>query len=175
MPLIRDNGISAHSWRPVADDEPLDLRGFVIVPLARLEEALDAQDGGPLGVALANTDAIDEIIAKSDLIDLVTIDFPAFSDGRGFSLARRLRAAGYEGDLWASGKLIADQYGFARACGFDAVLIDETVFQRQPESDWLDAAASQSLTYQSGLEPWMAGPSSILELRRGRAMSLAAE
>ena len=37
------------------------------------------------------------------------IAFPAMGDGRGFSIARRLRAMGYRGVLRAKGPLVADQ------------------------------------------------------------------
>ena len=60
----------------------------------------------------------------------------------GFSLAQRIRAKGFEGELWAKGHVIPDQYAFARACGFDAVWVDDEFFTRQTEADWQDAAAS---------------------------------
>ena len=175
MPLIRDDGITSHPWRLAEPDEPLELRGHIIVPLERLDDALDAQAGGPLGVALPNTADAVSLVPHFAALDLITIAFPGFADGRGFSLAKRLRAAGYEGELWAEGRLIADQYAFARSCGFDSVLVDDAVFQRQPEPEWLEAAASMSPAYQSSVEQWAAGPRSILELRRGRLQSLAAE
>ena len=71
---------------------------------------------------------------------LVAIDFPALGDGRGFSLARRLRALGYEGRLRASGNLIADQYAMARRVGFDEVEIGPEIAARQPQEQWLARA-----------------------------------
>ncbi|MBP6678764.1 MAG: DUF934 domain-containing protein, partial [Paracoccus sp.] len=55
--------------------------------------------------------------------DLIAVDFPAMTDGRGFSLARILREKGYRGRLRAVGGLISDQYGMARRVGFDEVRI----------------------------------------------------
>ncbi|MDP0927249.1 DUF934 domain-containing protein [Paracoccus onubensis] len=72
--------------------------------------------------------------------NLIAIDFPAVGDGRGFSLARRLRALGYKGQLRASGRLIADQYAMARRVGFDEVEISPEIAQRQPQEQWIARA-----------------------------------
>lgn len=74
----------------------------------------------------------------SDHLDaaLIGIDFPAFSDGRGFTLARRLRELGYTGRLRATGRLIADQYAMARRVGFDEVEVAPDIAARQPEDQW---------------------------------------
>ncbi|MBY0135224.1 DUF934 domain-containing protein [Paracoccus yeei] len=69
--------------------------------------------------------------------ELVAIDFPSFSDGRGFSLARILREKGYQGRLRAVGGLIADQYAMARRVGFDEVQITAALAERQPQDQWL--------------------------------------
>ena len=50
---------------------------------------------------------------------VVAIRFDRFSDGRGFTIARRLREAlGHSGAILASGHLIPDQAGYLRRCGF---------------------------------------------------------
>lgn len=83
--------------------------------------------------------------------DLIAIDFPAMTDGRGFSLARRLREIGYTGRLRAVGRLIADQYAMARRVGFDEVLISPELAQRQPEDQWLFRADWQDWDHRSRL------------------------
>lgn len=82
---------------------------------------------------------------------LVAIDFPAFSDGRGFSLARRLRELGYQGRLRATGRLIADQYAMARRVGFDEVAIAPDVAARQPQDQWLARADWRDWDHRSRL------------------------
>ncbi len=67
---------------------------------------------------------------------LIGIAFPSFSDGRGFTLARRLRELGYTGRLRATGRLIADQYAMARRVGFDEVEVAPDIAARQPEDQW---------------------------------------
>jgi len=81
----------------------------------------------------------------------VAIAFPAFSDGRGFTLARLLRRAGFSGRLRAQGHLIADQYAMARRSGFDEVEISDDLAARQPEDQWLYRADWQARDYQSRL------------------------
>ncbi|HWI84819.1 MAG TPA: DUF934 domain-containing protein [Sphingomonas sp.] len=56
-----------------------------------------------------------------DRLALVEIAFPAFRDGRGYSAARILREAGYQGELRAQGDILLDQVIDYRRCGFDAL------------------------------------------------------
>lgn len=55
-----------------------------------------------------------------DRLSLVEVDFPAWTDGRGYSSARVLREAGYAGELRAVGDLVIDMLGHLRRCGFDS-------------------------------------------------------
>ncbi|MEL7043477.1 MAG: DUF934 domain-containing protein [Pseudomonadota bacterium] len=54
-------------------------------------------------------------------VDRITIAFPAFTDGRGFSLGRRLRLRGFQGELIASGELLPDQWAYLKRLGFTAL------------------------------------------------------
>ncbi len=106
-----------------------------------------------LGLLLTPGDD-DDIDALRDLlatIDLVIIPFAKFSDGRGFSLATRLRRLGYRGRIRAHGHLISDQYAHARRCGFDEVAITASQALRQPESQWLAQVPRINTTYQKRL------------------------
>lgn len=84
-------------------------------------------------------------------IDLICVAFPAFSDGRGFTLARHLRALGYEGRLRAKGHVIADQYAMARRSGFDEVEISDELALRQPAPQWIFRADWRANDYQRRL------------------------
>ena len=102
-------------------------KGSVIVPFARFEaenKALLAA-GGPVGVTLnADTDfdSLPETLGKAALIE---IEFGAFGDGRGFTLARRLRRdLGFEGELRAKGPLVPDQALFLLRTGFDTIELE---------------------------------------------------
>ena len=100
---------------------------------------------------IANNMELGSIIPALDRIDLIMIDFPAYTDGRGFSLAKQLRVHhGYEGTLIADGPLIPDQYAFALQCGFDAVRLDDTTIKRHTIKDWKEALEDYDVTYQRG-------------------------
>ncbi len=101
-------------------------------------------------VTLASDTSVEELVDHLHR-DLIAIDFPAMTDGRGFSLARRLRELGYEGRLRAVGKLIADQYAMARRVGFDEVRIPADLAKRQPEDQWLYRADWQEWDHRSQL------------------------
>ena len=119
-------------------------------------DALQAADRadlpGEFALAVGNDADADEIAPFFDWIRLITIAFPSFQDGRGFSLARRLRQAGYRGRLRASGHVIADQYAHARRVGFDEVGIADELAARQPEAQWLARAGWQEHFYQKRLQ-----------------------
>lgn len=84
-------------------------------------------------------------------IRMIRVAFPSFSDGRGFTLARRLRALGYAGRLRAFGHLIADQYAMARRAGFDEVEIGDDLALRQPEDQWRFRANWRAHDYRARL------------------------
>ena len=136
MPIVNDNGFTD-------DATPAPL-----LSLAALESG-----GGDArcGLEVANDTDARDLASHFARVDLIAITFPNFADGRGFSLARRLRALGYRGRLRAKGHVIADQYPMARACGFDEVEIDESLAQRQPEPHWVSAAKLQGHALQARL------------------------
>lgn len=92
-----------------------------------------------------------EALANLLLAPMIRIDFPSFADGRGFTLASLLRAAGFTGRLRARGHVIADQYAMARRSGFDEVEIDDALAARQPQNQWLARADWQAHSYQNRL------------------------
>ncbi|AGT07576.1 DUF934 domain-containing protein [Paracoccus aminophilus] len=107
-------------------------------------------DDGAEPVVLASDAEVEDLVGLLGL-DLVAIDFPSMTDGRGFSLARRLRELGYQGRLRAVGKLIADQYAMARRVGFDEVRIPADLARRQPEEQWLFRADWQDFDHRARL------------------------
>jgi uncharacterized protein (DUF934 family) len=54
-------------------------------------------------------------------VGLVVVALPKFTDGRAYSVARRLREnLGYRGELRATGDVLLDQLTLLARCGFDA-------------------------------------------------------
>ena len=102
-------------------------------------------------VDLTNTD--DPALLDPYLADLtlIRIAFPAFNDGRAFTIARRLREMGYANRLRALGPVIADQYAMARRVGFDEVEISDDLAARQPADQWQFRADWSAHHYQARL------------------------
>ncbi len=110
-------------------------------------------EAGPETTALDLPDDTDPATLAGRLANvmMIRVDFPVFSNGRGFSIARQLRLMGYAGRLRARGHVIADQYAMARRSGFDEVEISDDLAARQPEQDWLFRADWQNFDYQARL------------------------
>ena len=101
------------------------------------------------GIRIGVDSDLDELRPHLDKLELIVIEFLSFADGRGFSIAHRLRhSLGFGGRIWASGKLIADQYALALECGIDAILVDEQLLERQPIEHWREALASAPQPYR---------------------------
>lgn len=148
------------------------LRGLLLAPsashlllsLSDLPAGLaQRQPGQALGVEINNTTKAEALLPYLDQLTLIAIGFPSFADGRGFSIARSLRNLGFRGRLRAVGPLIADQFAYALACGFDEVEVPADLAQRQPMAQWLAALGAMRGSYQ----PSYASPAqSILHRRR---------
>ena len=163
MPLINDTGFVADTWVRVGADEAFPEADSIIVPFSRIEEALSlpsplAGEGDPkdrvrgkkqhLGIHIPNTTLPAILAPYFNNLALISIEFPSFADGRGFSIARAIRNAGFTGELRAFGPLIADQYAYARSCGFNTIDVPQELAARQPEAQWKNASQSLSLSYQ---------------------------
>ena len=88
-------------------------------------------------VRLEAGDDARELLPHLGQVALVEISFPTFRDGRGYSAARILREAGFEGVLRAAGDVLVDQIPHMRRCGFDSF---------HPAKALDDAAVDRALT-----------------------------
>jgi uncharacterized protein (DUF934 family) len=160
MPLLDSAGLRAEIWEFSEDGSSAGEN--IIVAFAHLDAALAGNGRGRrIGVAIANDLKAAALQPYLDQIELVSIAFPSYGNGRGFSIAKQLRALGFTGVLRASGPLIADQFAYALACGFDEIDLPDSVASRQPVAQWLAMNASVSHTYQRGY-----GAQNILDARR---------
>jgi len=61
---------------------------------------------------------------------LIAVDFPKFTDGRGYSIARLLRDRyNFRGELRAIGDVLRDQLFALSECGFDAFASGRTAIR----------------------------------------------
>ncbi len=135
--IITDNGFAPDGW--VHGFTPADQMAANDVLPTLAVDLLPDSDPAVLSDRLSS-------------IDLIRVDFPSFADGRGFTIARRLRLMGFQGRLRAKGHVIADQYAMARRAGFDEVEVDDELARRQPEAQWLARANWRAHDYQSRLK-----------------------
>jgi uncharacterized protein (DUF934 family) len=149
MPLLRNNSFVTDAWTLLGDDEPLADGGRVIISFVRLQRDWDqlAKHTGLIGVALANTTKAQDVVPYFSKIALLVLAFPAFTDGRSYSLARQLRLDGYRGELRATGNLLPDQLQYMLQVGIESFEVGE----RFPLEAWQKAAKQMALTYQRGL------------------------
>jgi uncharacterized protein (DUF934 family) len=113
--------------------------GFAPAPAREIVALADLTD--QTAVDLSNTDDPEALVGKLDQLTLIRVAFPAFNDGRAFTVARRLRELGFTGQLLALGPVIADQYAMLRRVGFDGAEIPAELAARQPEEQWQFRAA----------------------------------
>lgn len=127
--IILNNQVVEDSWQLVTQEESVEVDanklgdGNYLVPLS-LWNSLVAELTTPpenIGLWLSSTELPEQIQGGISDIPVLAVDFPAFADGRGFSIARLLRERyGYTGQLRAIGKPIRDQLSYLVRCGFNA-------------------------------------------------------
>ena len=124
--------------------------GKVIVPAAVWLAQRDKLSARPeLAVWLASDQQATIIADDLGKFALIAVDFPKFSDGRGYSIAYNLRKRlGYQGELRAIGDVLRDQLFQMQRCGFDAYAT------RQDRSihDALKGLTVFSETYQGSVD-----------------------
>lgn len=126
MQIIKDKQLVENNWTYIADGETLN-KGDITVSLTRWNEekiALQAHQG-KVGVRL-NSDADVNILADDvKTLALIELNFPAFTDGRGFSHARLLRSdLNYQGEIRAVGSYMADQAFYLSRVGVNAFAME---------------------------------------------------
>ena len=126
--IIKNQAIVADDWvllrlneQECAESVAIP-EGKVIVPLqvwlAQHETLLQRAE---VGVWLASDERPEKLKEDIHKFSVIAVDFPKFSDGRGYSIAYNLRARlGYEGELRAIGDVLRDQLFYMQRVGFDA-------------------------------------------------------
>jgi phosphoadenosine phosphosulfate reductase len=124
MAIVKNDRVIEQEWITVdADGELPSSDENVIVPLARFKLERDSLLGrnGGLGVQLNPGDAPEDLADGLDRLSIIAVNFPAYTDGRGYSYGRVLRERmGYTGELRAVGDVLRDQILLMHRCGFDA-------------------------------------------------------
>ncbi len=149
MPVLKNNVLVPDKWIHAEADGELPNAGDVIVPFSRLLKEWGglSERTGKLGVSFGNADRAEALATFLPRLSVIVLPFPAFNDGRAYSIARQLREMGYRGELRATGNVLPDQLQFMLQVGFDAFEIGE----RFSLETWQRASRQMSLAYQRGL------------------------
>src|SRR5690606_33779067 len=106
MQIIKDKAIATDTWLHLDDDTPAPPAGDVTVTLERLlreADSLFARSGG-VGVRLRSEQLAGDVSDLVERVSLICVEFPKFTDGRGYTTGRLLRDRhGYRGELRAVG------------------------------------------------------------------------
>jgi len=128
MTLLSLNGTVPGNWTMIGDDTTPDEGANVAVTLARLKRDMDETlvRAGAIGVIIDTETPYTDLAPYMNKLSFVGIDFPAFTDGRGFSLAVRLRKdLSFKGEIRATGHAIPDQALFLLRAGFDSAEVSD--------------------------------------------------
>jgi len=151
--LIKDGAIVEDRWTLLRDATSLaDVPNGepTIVPLALwLTERAALRSRAEIGVWLKPSDDPDLLAVDCPTLPLIAIDFPQFTDGRGYSIARQLRDRyGFAGELRAVGWVLRDQLFYMERCGFTAFELKAG----KPLESALEAFGEFSVTYQAAAD-----------------------
>lgn len=154
--LIKNRHPATDPWQllePAADGSQPSIPpdGDVIVPLVTWLEQRDAllSRSGRLGVWLDSNEEPALIADDLHHFGVVAVNFPQFTDGRGYSIARLLRERyRWRGELRAIGDVQRDQLFYLARCGFDAFALRESGDMQSA----LSAFGDFSEAYQASVE-----------------------
>jgi len=141
--IIKDKAVIDDDWIVLrleegdAADSVAIPDGKVIVPLKVWQAQRNALEGrAEIGVWIASDERPEELKGEVEKFAVIAVDFPKFSDGRGYSIAYNLRARlGYEGEVRAIGDVLRDQMFYMQRVGFNS-------FATRPDRDIHEALKS---------------------------------
>jgi uncharacterized protein (DUF934 family) len=153
--LIKGGELVENTWQLLRDIPESGLpAGQVIVPVNYWLEHRDSLcTRGDVAVWLGSDQPPTLIADDVATLPLVAIDFPVFSDGRGFSYGRTLREHfEFKGEIRAIGEFIRDQLQYLSRCGFDAYALTTSdpraaLASLRDFSDGYQASIDQSQPY----------------------------
>jgi uncharacterized protein (DUF934 family) len=154
--VIKGREVVADDWSVLRleEDEAPDTvvvpEGKIIVPLATWLAQRDAlASRADIGVWIGADERAETLKGELEKFAVIAVDFPKFTDGRGYSIAFNLRKRlGYKGELRAIGDVLRDQLFSMHRVGFDA-------YATRPDRDIHDALKGLTVfteTYQASVD-----------------------
>lgn len=157
--LWTPEGFREDEWTRADGAEALAGNRRAILPLAawlELDPGTRAASAGRAGVHLLPADGLDVILPDLGHLALISLAFPAFSDGRSYSKASLLRSRhGYGGTIRAAGDVLIDQIPLMIRTGFTEFEVTNPTALRRLEEGRLGGIAHR---YQPAGRAEDAGP-----------------
>ena len=149
--IITNKGFSSDEW----------IGRSVIEPTNILSDNFGEEQLKKSHLKLGNDFQVETLKSFLPYLNAISIEFPSEKDGRGFSLARRLRQLGYLGVLRATGHVMVDQYRHATQSGFNQIAISSKLAKRMPEPYWQQQIDGFTPSYQEKLQSGNSNSSSL--------------
>jgi len=149
--VIKQRVVAQDPWPRLAADETVCEARRAALHYRLQRASTLASDPPPatlglrLGLQLRTDEEISLVQPWLSRIHLLMIEFPVFTDGRGFSLARAAREQGFTGDLRICGDFLPDQMYYLTRVGASSFLPPEG----QDAEHFLTVAGGFSETYQA--------------------------
>ena len=112
-----------HAWSET-DDPATANYTHMPLPVFLANRAVVLASPHPIGLLIKPGDKVEEVEADLGRFASIAVQFPAFTDGRGYSTARLLSERfGYKGEIRAIGDVLQDQIPLMRRCGVNAFVV----------------------------------------------------
>lgn len=126
--LTREGVWTTDTWTVVREASTTDLTTLeaALLPFGDYLEQVRSSNvsAGARGAWLSPADDPAALAPHLSSLPLIAVEFPVFSDGRGYSTASLLRRRyAYDGDLRAIGDVLIDQLFFLRRVGFSSFVL----------------------------------------------------
>ena len=158
--LIDRNGVELpNPWAILDKDAALETvlahaSDSLIVPLGlwHAERGNLLASSKRVTVWLDSDESADAIAGDLPNLDMIALNFPVFTDGRGYSTASCLRRHyAYEGEIRAIGDVLRDQLFYLRRCGFTTFDLKDSVKLEDARRAMRDFADNYQATVEQPL------------------------
>ena len=124
MALVKNKQITQDNWQDLAAEQTAQANSIVSLEYWQQNKLTLIASQQPIGLKVSGEVAAESFIDALEHVALIAVEFPVFSDGRGYSLAKTLRDKyNFSGEIRATGDVLPDQALYLSRVGFDALLL----------------------------------------------------
>ena len=134
MPKLTNTGeLQADGWQVVSKEvspalADLSSGQWLVHVKWYMENQEELINRDNIGVWLDSDDEAESVSSVVSQLPVMGVNFPVFTDGRGFSIGRTIRERyKFTGELRAIGNFMQDQLFYLKRCGFDAFIVGDDI------------------------------------------------